>query len=137
MRGPKPNFQSIDEYIRASQKEDQLLLSAMRSTIAKAAPKATEKISYQIPTFYLNGNLVHFAAFKNHIGFFPTPSGVLNFKEELSAYQHSKGGIQFPKDRPLPLKLVKEIVRFRVIESEEKAAQKRKAKKQPKKSGRP
>jgi len=124
MRGPKTSFQSIDEYILASSKEDRPLLAALRTTIAKAAPRATEKISYQIPTFYLNGNLVHFAAFKNHIGFFPTSSGVLNFKEELTGYQHSKGAIHFPKDKPLPLKLVKEIVRFRVIESEEKAAKK-------------
>jgi len=126
MRGKKTTFQSIDEYILASPEENRPLLAALRSAIAKAAPRATEKISYQIPTFYLNGNLVHFAAFKNHIGFFPTSSGVLNFKEELRAYDHSKGAIHFPKDKPLPLKLVKEIVRFRVIENIEKAAKKAK-----------
>ena len=136
MKGPKTNFQSIDEYILAAREDDRPLLAELRSTIAKAAPRATEKISYQIPTFYLHGNLVHFAAFKDHIGFYPTSSGVLNFKEELAAYEHSKGAIHFPREKPLPLKLVKEIVRFRVAESEEKAAKKTKAVKKPKKSRR-
>ncbi len=130
MKGPKSNFQSIDEYILGLPKQDQILLTTTRSTIAKAAPEATEKISYQIPTFYLNGNLVYFAAFKNHIGFFPTASGVREFEEQLGAYKHSKGAIQFPKDKPLPLKLVKKIVEFRVKENSEKATKK------PKKSRR-
>lgn len=116
-----PKSQSIDEYILAAPKEDQRLLTAMRSTIAKANPGVTEKIRYQMPTFYQNGNLVYFAAFKNHIGFFPTASGVREFEDELTAYKHSKGAIQFPKDKPLPLKLVKKMVEFRVKENSKKA----------------
>ena len=86
----------------------------MRATIHKVAPEATEKISYGIPTFYLNGNLVHFAAFANHIGFYPTSSGIAAFKKQLGPYKWSKGVVQFPKDKPLPLTLVTKIVKFRV-----------------------
>jgi len=89
----------------------------MRETIRKAAPQAEEAISYRIPTFKLNGNLVHFAAFKNHIGFYPTSSGILAFKKELSGYKTSRGTVQFPMDKPMPLDLVRRIVRFRVKES--------------------
>jgi uncharacterized protein YdhG (YjbR/CyaY superfamily) len=89
----------------------------MRATIHKAAPEAAEKISYGIPTFYLNGNLVHFAAFANHIGFYPTSSGTAAFKKELGALKSSKGAVQFPKDKPLPLALVTKIVKFRVKEN--------------------
>jgi len=89
----------------------------MRRTIRKAAPEATEAISYQIPTFKLNGNLVHFAAFKNHVGFFPTSSGIAAFKKELSPYKGSKGSVQFPKDKPIPYDLVKRITEFRVKEN--------------------
>ena len=110
----------IDEYLERRSREDQRLLGQMRATIQKAAPEATEKISYGIPTFHLNGNLVHFAAFPNHIGFYPTSSGIAAFKKELGAYKWSKGAVQFPKDKPLPLVLVDKIVKFRVKESVEK-----------------
>lgn len=104
----------INAYISRSPKDVQPLLRQMRRTIQKAAPQATEKISYGIPTFYLNGNLVHFGAAKNHIGFYPTSSGISAFKKELSPYKSSKGAVQFPLDKPLPLALVARIVKFRV-----------------------
>ncbi len=110
----------IDEYLERRSREDQRLLGQMRATIQKAAPEATEKISYGIPTFHLNGNLVHFAAFPNHIGFYPTSSGIAAFKKELGGYKWSKGAVQFPKDKPLPLALVTKIVKFRVKENVEK-----------------
>ena len=100
----------------------QPLLQQIRSAIALAAPAATEKISYQMPTFYLNGNLVHFAAFEKHIGFYPTASGVKAFEEELSDYKHAKGSIQFPLNQPIPLTLIRKIVKFRVRESLTKSA---------------
>ena len=113
MEKSKKSFNSIDEYIRTFPQAVQEKLQAMRKTIHAAAPGAEEKISYQMPTFYLKGNLVHFAAFKNHIGFYPVPSGILAFKKELSAYKTSKGAVQFPpgqaaaaglgrKDRKIP-----------------------------------
>jgi uncharacterized protein YdhG (YjbR/CyaY superfamily) len=89
----------------------------MRATIHKVAPETTEKISYGIPTFYLNGNLIHFAAFANHIGLYPTSSGIAAFKEQLGPCKWSKGVVQFPKDKPLPLTLVTKIVKFRVKEN--------------------
>ena len=116
----KKTFSTIDQYIREFPEEIQRLLSQMRSTIQLAAPHAVEKISYQMPTFYFKGNLVYFAAFKNHIGFFPTSSGVIAFEDELGEYKHSKGAIQFPLDKPLPLKLVTKIVKFRVKENSKK-----------------
>lgn len=115
---------TIDEYITGFPVDAQAMLEKLRQTIRKAAPDATEKISYRIPTFYLNGNLVHFAAFKHHIGFYPTSSGVSAFQDELSKYRTSKGAIQFPLDEPLPLKLVKKIVGFRVTENSKKTAKK-------------
>ncbi len=108
---------TIDEYITGFPVEVQAMLEKLRQTIRTAAPDATEKISYRIPTFYLNGNLVHFAAFKHHIGFYPTSNGVSAFQDELSKYKTSKGAIQFPLDKPLPLELVKKIVGFRVTEN--------------------
>jgi uncharacterized protein YdhG (YjbR/CyaY superfamily) len=90
----------------------------LRTTIKSAAPGAEEKISYQMPTFALKGNLVHFAAHKKHIGFYPTPSGIQAFKEELSIYETSKGAIRFPIDKPLPLDLISKIVKFRVNENQ-------------------
>lgn len=111
---------TIDEYITGFPVDVQAMLEKLRQTIRKAAPDATEKISYRIPTFYLNGNLVHFAAFEHHIGFYPTSSGVSAFQDELSKYRASKGAIQFPLDEPLPLKLVKKIVEFRVKENTRK-----------------
>ena len=111
---------SIDEYIAGFPKDIQELLEKLRATIRKAAPGAEETINYAIPTFTLKGNLVHFAAFKNHIGFYPAPSGIEAFKKELSVYEGAKGSIKFPIDKPLPLGLVSQIVKFRVKENEEK-----------------
>jgi uncharacterized protein YdhG (YjbR/CyaY superfamily) len=110
----RSNFQTIDEYIKQFPEDIQQILQKLRSTIYQAAPRATEAISYQIPTFKLNGNLVHFAAFKNHIGFYPTPSGIEAFKKELGAYIKGKGTVQFPLDKPIPYDLVIKIVKFRV-----------------------
>jgi len=115
---------SIDEYIANCPEEVQKKLKDLRATIKAAAPEATERISYQMPTFYLDGNLVHFAALKNHIGFYPTPSGVQAFIKETSKYASTRGAIQFPLDEPLPLKLVSEIVKFRVKENLERAERK-------------
>lgn len=107
----------ITEYIAGYPDEVQHLLNLMRQTIRNSAPEATEKISYGMPTFYLNGNLVHFAICKNHIGFYPAPSGIIAFREELSNYKTSKGAIQFPIDKPLPIELISQIVKFRVAEN--------------------
>lgn len=119
-----PPFTSIDEYIALFPVDIQKKLQEMRRTIRAAAPDAVEKISYRMPTFYLQGNLVHFAAFKNHIGFFPTSSGVQAFAEEISAYASSKGTLQFPLDQPLPLELVSRITKYRVAENLRRAAEK-------------
>jgi uncharacterized protein YdhG (YjbR/CyaY superfamily) len=124
MESNKASFHTIDEYIATFPPEIQKLLQAMRETIQAAAPEATEKISYQMPTFYLNGNLVHFAAFKNHIGFYPAPRGIEAFREELSVYKGAKGSVQFPFDQPLPLELVSRIVKFRVAEALKKTGNK-------------
>ncbi|HBF89007.1 MAG TPA: hypothetical protein DDX39_10235 [Bacteroidales bacterium] len=112
-----PTAKNIDEYIASFPANIQLILEALRATILKAAPNAQEAISYQMPTFKLNGNLVHFAAYKNHIGFYPTPSGIEFFKQELSAYKGAKGSVQFPIDKPLPLGLIAQIVKFRATEN--------------------
>ena len=112
---------TIDEYIAAFPKNIQTLLEQMRATIWKAAPEAKEAISYGIPTFKLNGNLVHFAAFKNHIGFYPTPSGIEEFEKELSVYKQGKGSVQFPLDKPLPLALITRIVKYRTKKNTGKA----------------
>jgi uncharacterized protein YdhG (YjbR/CyaY superfamily) len=131
MDSNKAGFSSIDAYIASFPEETQALLEAMRATIRAAAPEAEEKISYQMPTFFLKGNLVHFAAFKQHIGFYPAPRGIEEFKEELSTYKGAKGSVQFPFDQPLPLDLVARIVRFRVAENMAAAeAKARKGKKQ-------
>ena len=100
----------------------------MRATIKAAAPDAKEKISYQMPTFDLKGNLVHFAAFKNHIGFYPTPTGIEKFKKELAVYEGAKGSVQFPLDKPIPYDLIRKIVLFRVKENLAKAGTKGKKK---------
>ena len=115
---------SIDEYIAGFPEEIQVILNQVRTTIKKSAPDAVEKISYATPTFFLNGNLVHFAAFQNHIGFYPTPSGIENFKKEISKYKWSKGAVQFPINEPMPLKLIEEIVIFRVRENQQKVKKK-------------
>ncbi len=105
---------SIDAYIAQFPPEVQTLLVQMRQIIQKAAPSATEVMSYQIPTFKLNGNLVHFAGFKKHIGFYPGAAGIAAFQGELAGYKSAKGSVQFPLDKPLPLALVRKIVKFRV-----------------------
>jgi uncharacterized protein YdhG (YjbR/CyaY superfamily) len=117
----KKAFTTIDEYIATFPTETQKALKELRSAIKAAAPEAEEKISYQMPTFTLKGNLVHFAAHKSHIGFYPTPSGIQKFESELSKYESSKGAVQFPMDKPLPLKLIAKIVKFRVAENLQKA----------------
>ena len=116
----KSTYTTIDEYIAACPKELQPRLKELRRVIQAAAPHATEKISYQMPTFYLNGNLVHFAAHKNHIGFYPVPSAILKFEKELAGYARSKGAIQFSHDKPLPLDLIAKMVKFRVEENLQK-----------------
>ena len=93
------------------------MLQELRQIIQESAPEATEKISYQMPTFYLNGNLVHFAVNKNHIGFYPAPSGIEAFEEALTPYKYSKGAIQFPFDKPIPYDLIRRIVKHRVEEN--------------------
>jgi len=117
----RTKMNNIDKYIAGFPKETQKLLEQLRATIRKAAPEAKETIKYAIPTFTLNGNLVHFAAFKNHIGFYPTPSGIETFRKELSVYEGAKGSVRFPVDKPLPLDLISKIVKFRVKENIEKA----------------
>jgi uncharacterized protein YdhG (YjbR/CyaY superfamily) len=110
-------FSTIDEYIATFPKDVQKLLQQVRKTIKAAAPDAEEKISYQIPTFALKGNLVHFAAYKSHLGFYPGASGIRTFAQELSNYQTAKGTVQFPLSDPLPLELIANIVKFRAVEN--------------------
>lgn len=117
MQTAKIKFQITDEYIAAFPSDIRDLLEKIRQTIRKAAPEAEEVISYQMPTFRQHGILVHFAAFKNHIGFFPTPSAIVAFKEELSPYETSKGTIKFPMDEPIPFDLITKITKFRVKEN--------------------
>lgn len=100
----------------------------MRKVISEAAPEAVEKISYQMPTWFLHKNLVHFAAYKTHIGFYPAPSGIEAFNEELARYKGAKGSVQFPIKEPLPYELITRIVKFRVEENQQQAAEKRKKK---------
>jgi uncharacterized protein YdhG (YjbR/CyaY superfamily) len=114
------NIKTIDDYIAICPADIREILNELRKTIRKAAPKAEEKISYQMPAFAQKGILVYFAAQKEHIGFYPTSSGVEAFKEELSGYSTSKGVVRFPYGKQLPLKLISEIVRFRVMENLEK-----------------
>jgi len=121
----RKHFQTIDEYIKTFPTDVQSILERMRQVIRKAAPDAVEAISYQIPTFKLNGNLVHFAAFKNHIGFYPTSSGIEAFKKEFSRYKWAKGSVQFPIGEPIPFDLVEEIVLFRVKENMKKRPSRR------------
>lgn len=111
------NFKSVDEYIESAPSPTQKLLQQMRRTIHSAVPEATEAIKYGIPTFVLNGNLVHFGGFENHVSFFPTAAPVEAFKRELSRYETSKGTIRFPLDKPLPLSLIRRIVLFRVAQA--------------------
>ena len=124
MRGITPK--DIDAYIAGFPDDVRAKLEKIRLTIHKAAPQAEEKISYQMPVFAQCGNLVYFGAFKKHIGFFPTSSATREFKEELSSYKSSKGSVQFPLDKPIPLGLISRIVKFRLKENLEKAAAKKK-----------
>ncbi len=124
MAMPKDDISSIDAYIAMFPADVQKKLQEIRAAIKAAAPQATEKISYKMPAFYLDGNLVYFAAFKNHIGFYPIPSGIEAFKEELSRYKTTKGAVQFPLDGPMPLDLVSRIVKFRAAENLKKAKSK-------------
>ena len=129
MEGNKTTFNSIDEYILQFPPEIQEILTKLRKVIKESAPDAVEKISYQMPAFVLHGNLVYFAAFKNHIGFYPTLSGIETFKNELAEYKSGKGSIQFPIKKPIPYELVSRIVKFRAAENMKNAEQKLKKKK--------
>jgi len=113
---------TIDDYIATHPPKIRARLTAVRRTIRKHAPKAEERISYRIPTFYLNGNLVHFAAFDRHVGFYPGAAGIAAFRDALAPYKSAKGSVQFPHDEPLPLELVAEIVQFRVTQQAAKQA---------------
>lgn len=125
MKAPAKN---IDEYIADFPEEVRIRLEKMRATIQKAAPKAEETINYSMPTFKLFGNLVHFAAYKNHVGFYPGPSAINEVAKELVAYKTSKGAIQFPHDKPIPYSLVTKIVKYRVKQNIEKEKAKTKKK---------
>jgi uncharacterized protein YdhG (YjbR/CyaY superfamily) len=118
----------IDKYIARFPEEVQSILEKIRKTIRESAPNAEEIMNYGIPTFTLEGNLVHFAGFKNHIGFYPAPSGIEKFKKQLSKYEGAKGSVQFPLDQPIPYELIAKIVAFRVKENVAKAEAKRKKK---------
>ncbi|UCH59040.1 MAG: DUF1801 domain-containing protein [Anaerolineales bacterium] len=125
----KTTPKTIDEYIAGFSKEVQEILEKIRTTIKEAAPNGEETISYQIPTYTLKGNLVHFAAWKKHIGFYPASSGIKEFENELSAYEIAKGTVKFPLDKPIPYDLISKIVSFRVKENLDRAeARKRKNK---------
>lgn len=129
MEGNKISYSSIDNYIEQFPTEVQEILNTLRKVIKESAPDAEEKISYQMPTFALHGNLVHFAAYKNHIGFYPAASGIAEFKQELSEYKGAKGSVQFPIKKPLPIDLISKIVKFRVAENMKRAEDKLKKKK--------
>lgn len=117
MRSDQTAPKDIDEYIAGFSPDIQEILEEIRMTIRKAAPDAEETIKYRMPTFTLKGNLVHFAAFKKHIGFYPAPTGIEEFQNELSVYEGGKGSVQFPLDRPIPFDLISKIVKFRVEEN--------------------
>lgn len=119
---------SIDEYIAGFPEDVQGILQKIRSTIKSAAPDAQEAVKYGIPTFVLNGNLVHFGGFQKHIGFYPTPAAIKAFKDDLSVYESAKGSVQFPLDKPMPYSLINKIVAFRVKEVRKKAADKKRGK---------
>ncbi len=119
---------NIDEFIAGYPEDVQKVLKKVRAAIKRAAPRAEETINYGIPTFTLEGNLVHFSAFKKHIGFYPTPSGIEKFKKELSPYEGAKGSVKFPLDQPIPYDLISRIVKFRVEENLKKAEAKGKKK---------
>ena len=126
MEPSKTASKDIDEYIANFPEDVCAILQKIRKTIKKAAPDAQETINYQMPTFNLNGNLVHFAAFEKHIGFYPTPSAIEKFKREIDAYKNGKGSVQFPLDQPIPYELISRITEFRVKEQQAKAKKKSK-----------
>lgn len=128
MDGSKVTYESIEHYISTFPADIQDILESIRKVIREAAPDAVEKISYQMPTFTQHGNVVHFAAFKNHIGFYPAPSGIMEFEQELAPYKAGKGTIQFPLDQPIPYELITKVVKFRVAENIAKAERKAKKK---------
>jgi uncharacterized protein YdhG (YjbR/CyaY superfamily) len=121
----KHTFETIDEYMNAFHGETKNILQKIRDIVKEAAPDATETINYGIPTFKQDGNLVHFAAYKNHIGFYPSPSGMEEFKKEVALYKTGKGTMQFSLDKPIPYDLISEIVRFRVEENKFKKVKKK------------
>ncbi|MBK8024710.1 MAG: DUF1801 domain-containing protein [Chloroflexi bacterium] len=125
MDDSKAGFKSIDEYIATFSPEEQAVLQKLRQTVHAAAPDAVEAISYQMPTFKLNGNLVHFAVAKNHYGFYPAPSGIAAFEKDVAPYFAGKGSLNFPKDKPIPYDLVTRIVEYRVQENLAKAKKKK------------
>jgi uncharacterized protein YdhG (YjbR/CyaY superfamily) len=126
MKASSTKFKTVDEYLSAFPADIKAILKEFRKTIKQAAPQAEELISYNIPAFTLQGRLVYYAAFKNHIGFYPVSSAIKTFQKELSGYKTSKGTIQFPVDKPIPLGLITRIVKFRVKENLEKAKAKNK-----------
>jgi uncharacterized protein YdhG (YjbR/CyaY superfamily) len=121
MKTQSLELSGVDAYIATFPKDRCAILEKIRNTIRKAAPDAKEIINYQIPTYFLEGNLVHFAAFKKHIGFYPTPTGIEKFKAQLARYESAKGSVKFPLDKPIPYGLIAEIVAFRVQENLERA----------------
>ena len=125
MAKSKPTSADVDKFIAAYPKEVQEVLTKVRETIRESAPEAEETINYGIPTFTLNGNLVHFSALQTHIGFYPTPSGIEKFKKELSKYDGAKGSVKFSLDKPIPYALISKIVKFRVKENLAKAKKKK------------
>ena len=127
MKPSSSTVATVDDYIDGFPAGVKSRLRKLRATIQRAAPRATERIAYRIPTFYLNGNLVHFAAFEHHIGFYPGPSGISAFRDALAKYKRAKGSVQFPHDEPLPLGLVAEIVKFRVGENAQRRGKGRKS----------
>lgn len=116
----KKEYGDIDDYIRGFSPDVRKKLMEIRNLIKKMVPDAEEKISYRMPAFFLNGNLVYFGAFEDHISFFPTSSGIAAFKSEISAYKHAKGTVQLPLDKPIPIELIRRIVEFRVKENRNK-----------------
>ena len=116
----KQSHASVAEYIRTSPKHTQSKLKELRLLIREIAPDAQEKISYQVPTFFLNGNLVHFAAYEKHIGFYPGSGAISKFKAALSKYKSAKGSVQFPVEEPLPTSLIRRMVKYRVEENRKK-----------------
>ena len=113
---------TVDEYIAGFPKDVQKILKEVRAVVRAAAPDAQERIAYQMPTYTMGKNLAHFAAFKNHIGFYPTPNGISSFEKQLSKYKRAKGSVQFPIDEPIPIALIKKIVEYRVKEQKKKNA---------------